>query len=59
FLFQISSLGVNDLAARFQQAIPLMYVANLFPFGIGLLVLMHRGIRLGVRWPVHAILRAS
>lgn len=59
FLFQISSLGVNDLAARFQQAIPLMYVANLFPFGIGLLVLMHRGIRLGVRWPVHATFRAS
>ncbi len=59
FLFQISSLGVNDLAARFQQAIPLMYVADLFPFVIGVMILMHRGIRLGVRWPVHATARAS
>lgn len=51
FVFQSTSLGVNDFAARFGQAIPLMYIVDLLPFGIGLTLLLHRGIRFGVRWP--------
>ncbi|MGH7248116.1 MAG: LptF/LptG family permease, partial [Pseudomonadota bacterium] len=51
FVFQSTSLGVNDFAARFGQAIPLMYIVDLLPFGIGLTLLLHRGIRVGVRWP--------
>ena len=47
FLFQTASLGVNDLAARFDQAIPLMYVIDLLPFVVGLTILQHRGIRFG------------
>lgn len=51
FVFQCTSLGVNDFAARFGQAIPLMYIVDLLPFGIGLTLLLHRGIRFGMRWP--------
>lgn len=51
FVFQITSLGVNDFAARFGQAIPLMYIVDLLPFGVGLTLLLHRGIRFGLRWP--------
>jgi lipopolysaccharide export system permease protein len=51
FLFQTASLGVNDLAARFDRAIPLMYVVDLLPFALGLTILLHRGIRFGFRWP--------
>jgi lipopolysaccharide export system permease protein len=58
FLFQTASLGVNDLAARFAQAIPLMYVVNLLPFAVGLTILLHRGIRFGFRWPAYAAARA-
>ncbi|MGA8757898.1 MAG: LPS export ABC transporter permease LptF [Stellaceae bacterium] len=54
FLFQTGSLGVNNLAARFEQAIPLMYVINLLPFLVSLMILQHRGIRFGVRWPAFA-----
>jgi lipopolysaccharide export system permease protein len=46
FLFQMASLGVNNLAARFDRAIPLMYVIDLLPFVLGLAILLHRGIRL-------------
>jgi lipopolysaccharide export system permease protein len=53
FLFQTASLGVNDFAARFGQAIPLMYVVELFPFGVGLMILRYRGIRFGLRWPAY------
>lgn len=58
FLFQTASLGVNDLAARFNEAIPLMYVADLLPFAVGLTILLHRGIRFGLRWPAFATVRA-
>jgi lipopolysaccharide export system permease protein len=58
FLFETASLGTNDLAARFEQAIPLMYVVNLFPFAVGLVILLHRGIRIGFRWPAYAAARA-
>jgi hypothetical protein len=57
FLFQTGSLGVNNLAARFEQAIPLMYVINLLPFVVSLMILQHRGIRFGVRWPAFAAAR--
>ena len=53
FLFQTASLGVNDFAARFGQAIPLMYVVDLFPFAVGLMILRYRGIRFGRRWPAY------
>jgi len=59
FVFETASLGINDFAARFGQAIPLMYVVDLAPFAIGLLILMHRGIRFGLRWPVFAAARAG
>jgi lipopolysaccharide export system permease protein len=51
FLFELLDLGVNDLASRFAAAIPLMYVVDLLPFGLGLGVLLHGGIRTGFRWP--------
>ena len=54
FLFETASLGINDLAARFQQAIPFMYAVDLFPFAVGLMILLHRGIRFGFRWPRYA-----
>jgi len=58
FLFQVSSLGVNDLAARFNEAIPLMYVVDLLPFAVGLTILLNRGIRFGFRRPGYAAARA-
>jgi lipopolysaccharide export system permease protein len=51
FLFELADLGVDDLASRFAAAIPLMYVVDLLPFGLGLGVLLHGGIRAGFRWP--------
>ncbi|HXC14298.1 MAG TPA: LPS export ABC transporter permease LptF [Stellaceae bacterium] len=58
FLFQTASLGVNDLAARFDEAIPLMYVVDLLPFAVGVTILLHRGISFGFRWPAYAAARA-
>ncbi len=58
FLFQTATLGVNNLVARFEQAIPLMYIVNLFPFAAGLLLLRQRGIRIGLYWPIYAAARA-
>jgi lipopolysaccharide export system permease protein len=49
FVFQTASLGVTDLAARFDEAIPLMYVVNLFPFAVSLTILLQGGIRFGFR----------
>jgi lipopolysaccharide export system permease protein len=54
FLFETATLGVNDFAARFGQAIPLMYVVDLLPFLLGLMILLHRGIGFGLRWPAPA-----
>jgi lipopolysaccharide export system permease protein len=59
FVFQTTSLGVNDFAARFGQAIPLMYIVDLLPFGVGLTLLLHRGIRFGLRWPRFAAAHGS
>ncbi len=57
FLFQTATLGVSDLAARFAQAIPLMYVVDLLPSAVGLTILLQRGIRVGFRWPTFAAAR--
>jgi lipopolysaccharide export system permease protein len=54
FLFQTTALGVDDLAARFAPAVPLMYVIALLPFTIGILSLLPRRLRLGRRWPALA-----
>ena len=58
FFYQTASLGVDDLAARFDQAMPLMYVVDLLPFAVGLTILLNRGIRFGLRWPAYAAARA-
>jgi lipopolysaccharide export system permease protein len=54
FLFEAASLGVNDFAARFGQAVPLMYTVDLFPFAAGVIILRQRGIRFGPRWPAYS-----
>lgn len=51
FIFQTTLLGVDDLAARFPAAIPLMYVTDLLPFAIGIAVLLEGGVRSRLRWP--------
>jgi lipopolysaccharide export system permease protein len=51
FLFQLIALGVEDLAGRYATLIPLMYVVDLLPFVIGFGILLHGGIRPGLRWP--------
>src|SRR5271168_341114 len=51
FLFQTTALAVDDLAARFAPAIPLMYVIDLLPFTIGIASLLPGRLRLGWRWP--------
>ena len=58
FLFQTTALGVDDLAARFAPAIPLMYVITLLPLTIGIVSLLPRRLRLGRRWPAFAEIRA-
>ena len=50
FLFETIDLGVNDLAARYSTAIPLMYVVDLLPFALGLALLMPGRLRFGWRW---------
>ena len=59
FIFQTTNLGVDNLAARFAAAMPLMYVVDLAPFVIGLGVLLHGGIRFGFRWATLAVGRAT
>jgi lipopolysaccharide export system permease protein len=54
FAFELLDLGVNNLAFRAPAAIPLMYVADLLPFMLGFGILLHGGIKLGLRWPVLA-----
>jgi len=51
FLFETLDLGVNDLAARYSTAIPLMYVVDLLPFALGVGLLMPGRLRFGWRWP--------
>ena len=58
FLFETIDLGVNDLAARYSTAIPLMYVVDLLPFALGVALLMPGRLRFGWRWPIGAGARA-
>ncbi len=51
FLFELTDLGVNNIASRIGAAIPLMYVADLLPLVLGFGILLHGGIRLGFRRP--------
>jgi lipopolysaccharide export system permease protein len=51
FLFQALDLGARNLAARFIQTIPLMYLIDLLPLALGFGILMKGGIRLGFRRP--------
>ena len=57
FVFQLVALGVSNLADRYAAAIPLMYAAGLLPFGLGFGILLHGGIRLGLRRPAFAASR--
>jgi lipopolysaccharide export system permease protein len=49
FLSESLGIGANDLASRSAAAIPLMYATGLLPFVLGFGILLHGGIRLGVR----------
>ena len=49
FLSEVLGIGANDLASRSAAAIPLMYATGLLPFALGFGILLHGGIRLGVR----------
>jgi lipopolysaccharide export system permease protein len=49
FLSELLGIGANDLASRSAAAIPLMYATGLLPFVLGFGILLHGGIRLGVR----------
>lgn len=47
--FQAADVGVKNLANRYGIAIPLMYLIDLLPIGLGFGILMRSGIRLGAR----------
>ena len=51
FLFQSLDLGARNLAARYVQAIPLMYLIDLLPLALGFGILLKGGIRFGLRRP--------
>ena len=51
FLFQSLDLGVRNLAARYVQTIPLMYLIDLLPLALGFGILLKGGIRFGFRRP--------
>jgi lipopolysaccharide export system permease protein len=55
-LFQSLDLGVKNLAAGSYAAIPLIYLIDLLPFGLGFGMLMFGGIRLGF-WRPAAVAR--
>ena len=48
FLFQAADLAVKNLAGRHLAAVPLMYLVDLLPFGLGCAVLLFGGIKLDV-----------
>ena len=47
FLFQALDLGAKNLATRNGAAIPLIYLIDLLPFGLGFGILLFGGTRLG------------
>jgi lipopolysaccharide export system permease protein len=54
--FQSLDLGVRNLAAGSYAAIPLMYLTDVLPFGLGFGILMIGGIRIGF-WRPAAVAR--
>jgi lipopolysaccharide export system permease protein len=48
FIFQTFDLGVRNLAARNPIAVPLMYLVDLFPLGLGFGILLSDRIKLDV-----------
>ena len=52
FLFQALDLGARNLAARYIQTIPLMYLTDLLPLALGFGILLKGGIRVGFRRPL-------
>ncbi|HVC52385.1 MAG TPA: LPS export ABC transporter permease LptF [Stellaceae bacterium] len=54
FIYQSVGIGVQDLASRYGVAIPLMYLIDLLPVGLGFGILLRGGIRLGRQRPVLA-----
>lgn len=48
-LFQASDLAVKNLASRHPAAIPLMYLSDLLPFGLGFGILLAGDLTLGLR----------
>ncbi|HKS87890.1 MAG TPA: LPS export ABC transporter permease LptF [Stellaceae bacterium] len=55
FVFQALDLAVRSLAARYPTTIPLMYLINLLPFGLGFGTLRLGGIKPGWRRPAAAL----
>jgi len=51
FVFQSLDLAVKNLAARYWNAIPLIYLIDLLPLTLGFGILLKGGIRLGFRRP--------
>ncbi len=51
FLFELLDLGVNNIATRHTEAIPLMYAVDLLPIFLGFGILFQGKIRLGFRHP--------
>jgi len=51
FLFELLDIGVDNIATRYTEAIPLMYGADLLPIFLGFGILLRGGIRLGFRHP--------
>jgi lipopolysaccharide export system permease protein len=49
FLFQSADLAAKSLSARYDGAIPLMYLTDLLPFALGFGILLRGGTRLGLR----------
>jgi lipopolysaccharide export system permease protein len=47
--FQTLDLAVKNLEGRYSAAVPISYVIDLFPFAVGLGILLHRGIRFNFR----------
>jgi len=56
FLLEAADVGVRNFAARYDGAIPLMYMTGLLPFVLGFGILLRGGIRAGFRRPAAAAL---
>lgn len=52
FLFELLDIGINNVATRHADAIPLMYAADLLPIVLGFGILFHGELRLSFRRPM-------